>query len=1145
MNEFSDFCKAWKLEFPGEDLPTVWEEDTRANLLRHKKNLDYLKSEVRKEEFYVKFLESVLSNAENRKQQVSPNLTETLTGGLLTSQALATEKPHTASSDSDFVTVISIINKLENSQEQSKQVVERPKAPPKPLKHYTRSVSTPSDSPSKVKPEDLIAWTKQQIQQLQTKPTPKHGASSASPPLITAKSISEIAADLGSKRRISYENVKHPRADYENVLGNFPSREPENVLSNFPNREPENGDLKRLTPITDMDSDQGAVLRNVTLFENSKTTLPPVSPCQPNELCDEDTFYDSVPQEENVSYIDAENYIYLLDKPDEIDDREIEAERNGTLKSFSSTISDDSSSTGSLRRRLYANLSNLDDLDLSRPLTAKQQLVLQNFFDSEENYVGALNVVLHYSKALTAALMSSQPVLTKEEIACIFFHIPQLHFNHSEFLQNIKSIKLVDSNLIQVVQLLKSFSENVLPEYGIFLSNFKEALETTRRACQHSTQFADLVRRIKLRSSNQQMVITLDELLHKPVARIQRHVAVIQDLLDVSGPDEPAYGMLQEVQLITKTFLSEFSTNQLQSLFPAQTARNHPVTQSSRHLVKNGFLVELQPDGKRKQRHCFLFTDLIVCTKYKGNAGNLEIKWYLPLAQVSVSTDDSAAKLNVSALTNVASLRSQAAAARTQLERSSAGSDRQRKKLACLEAKLLLDSPNLPLKFSYKPKGACSKSSQSFTFLLSSEFERTLWVEATETLRRNIERLPVVYLQPEEVETHIKACRTAVEPLVGLMKSLAVQAIGGELQVVVHSLLGLSKHCDVYVVFELDSYGHYFHKARTRMAVKSLEPRWEEDFHIDLEGARGMRILLYEEDAKQTHILRGKAELELSGQWLKSLNGPQYIPLTNQFSTRLSSAEATPDNDLTLCLSFRYISHDVTLRRPALRGTSSNIFGVPIEEVCHREKRSIPLIITCCVREVERRGLEELGIYRVSGLATDIAKLRKTFDTRGLESDAILKDVDINSTSGLLKLYLRQLPEALFTDRLYPHFLQAFSTLDVAASMSGVEDITSDGGARTLTILFSSLPQLNQTVILYLLDHLVRVNSKEVKNKMSLHNLATVFGPTLLRPAPTSDTPDSLDQLAMGTIDVMAQAGILHFFLLRRARRLPIQFPTA
>ena len=42
----------------------------------------------------------------------------------------------------------------------------------------------------------------------------------------------------------------------------------------------------------------------------------------------------------------------------------------------------------------------------------------------------------------------------------------------------------------------------------------------------------------------------------------------------------------------------------------------------------------------------------------------------------------------------------------------------------------------------------------------------------------------------------------------------------------------------------------------------------------------------------------------------------------------------------------------------------------------------------------------------------------------GSESDSLLKDVDINSVSGLLKSYLRQLPEALFTDRLYPRFLQ-------------------------------------------------------------------------------------------------------------------------
>lgn len=46
-----------------------------------------------------------------------------------------------------------------------------------------------------------------------------------------------------------------------------------------------------------------------------------------------------------------------------------------------------------------------------------------------------------------------------------------------------------------------------------------------------------------------------------------------------------------------------------------------------------------------------------------------------------------------------------------------------------------------------------------------------------------------------------------------------------------------------------------------------------------------------------------------------------------------------------------------------------------------REKRSVPFIVTRCVREVERRGMQEVGIYRVSGLASDITKLKKSFES--------------------------------------------------------------------------------------------------------------------------------------------------------------------
>ena len=135
--------------------------------------------------------------------------------------------------------------------------------------------------------------------------------------------------------------------------------------------------------------------------------------------------------------------------------------------------------------------------------------------------------------------------------------------------------------------------------------------------------------------------------------------------------------------------------------------------------------------------------------------------------------------------------------------------------------------------------------------------------------------------------------------------------------------------------------------------------------------------------------------------WLKSLKGQHYVPLTHQLSKLSTLQRQSIKDELKLCLTLRYLSHDLTLRRPAVRPSSFTIFGVPIEEVsklnhysygicthqlhkkvCQREKRPIPHIVTCCVREIERRGLDDLGLYRVSGLATDITKLRKAFDSR-------------------------------------------------------------------------------------------------------------------------------------------------------------------
>lgn len=40
----------------------------------------------------------------------------------------------------------------------------------------------------------------------------------------------------------------------------------------------------------------------------------------------------------------------------------------------------------------------------------------------------------------------------------------------------------------------------------------------------------------------------------------------------------------------------------------------------------------------------------------------------------------------------------------------------------------------------------------------------------------------------------------------------------------------------------------------------------------------------------------------------------------------------------------------------------------------------MPYIVRQCIEEVEKRGIEEVGIYRISGVATDIQALKAVFD---------------------------------------------------------------------------------------------------------------------------------------------------------------------
>lgn len=162
--------------------------------------------------------------------------------------------------------------------------------------------------------------------------------------------------------------------------------------------------------------------------------------------------------------------------------------------------------------------------------------------------------------------------------------------------------------------------------------------------------------------------------------------------------------------------------------------------------------------------------------------------------------------------------------------------------------------------------------------------------------------------------------------------------------------------------------------------------------------------------------------------------------------------------------------------------------------LCYRrEKRNIPFIISACIREVERRGMYEIGVYRVSGSASDLAKLKKSFETSkcgrcdwffeifilffcsfvhsfadNYEAEQLLKEVDIHSVTGILKSYLRELPEALFTDLLYPKLFDIYNKYSNFNETGRIDD---------LQRAFAELPEANRESINFILEHLIRYDS--------------------------------------------------------------------
>ncbi|XP_009574865.1 PREDICTED: rho GTPase-activating protein 32-like, partial [Fulmarus glacialis] len=163
------------------------------------------------------------------------------------------------------------------------------------------------------------------------------------------------------------------------------------------------------------------------------------------------------------------------------------------------------------------------------------------------------------------------------------------------------------------------------------------------------------------------------------------------------------------------------------------------------------------------------------------------------------------------------------------------------------------------------------------------------------------------------------------------------------------------------------------------------------------------------------------------------------------------------------------------------------VFGCDLGEHLLNSGHDVPQVLKSCTEFIEKHGIVD-GIYRLSGIASNIQKLRHEFDSEQIPD--LTKDIyiqDIHCVGSLCKLYFRELPNPLLTYQLYEKFSDAVSAATDEERLVKIHDV------------IQQLPPPHYRTLEFLMRHLARLADYCSITNMHTKNLAIVWAPNLLR----------------------------------------------
>eukprot|EP01119_Soliformovum_irregulare_P008156 TRINITY_DN2109_c1_g1_i2.p1 TRINITY_DN2109_c1_g1~~TRINITY_DN2109_c1_g1_i2.p1 ORF type:complete len:778 (-),score=215.77 TRINITY_DN2109_c1_g1_i2:139-2472(-) len=249
-------------------------------------------------------------------------------------------------------------------------------------------------------------------------------------------------------------------------------------------------------------------------------------------------------------------------------------------------------------------------------LDARQKVILE-IIDTEEDYIEDLQIIIN----VYLSGMRKDDIATKEELNAIFSNIELLLGVNKQLLDGFKKTSTAQSiaeSFISVSDFLKM--------YGTYCSNQSVSFEVISKLKEKKDKkFETFLQYCALRPDC--MGLDFGSYLIKPIQRVCKYPLLLRELINKTDATHKEFEILQKAFEKIEDLVSNINEKKRDSEATQKVvdlsnyligAENYQLVTPTRRWIKEGELHHYASNGKLKPGYYFMFNDLFVYTKRRG-----------------------------------------------------------------------------------------------------------------------------------------------------------------------------------------------------------------------------------------------------------------------------------------------------------------------------------------------------------------------------------------------------------------------------------------------------------------------------------------------------------------------------------------------